>query len=246
MCRVARSGCIRWAAKWTELTVARGCRQCGSAQRARSHASARRSPPRRQPAYSTIDVLLSTEVGMVQAPYGTTRVRASGVLSHPLASERGSYLFSVLVGQLYSIFVEQLIVGGSPSHAHTHARSYSHAHASPHAHPHPHSLGQTHALPSRLYRVAPRTQDDLVDKAHACVQRREAILRAVRQSPTGLAMSGDGWDYDRQSLRGTSSQAPCPGLGPTEERTHTLRQASLSSLIKHHNCPNLHLRLYCV
>ena len=59
-------------------------------------------------------------------------------------------------------------------------------------------------------------------KAHACVQRREAILRAVRQSPTGLAMSGDGWDYDRQSLRGTSSQAPCPGLGPTEERTHTL------------------------
>ena len=89
VCRVARSGCIRWAAKWTQLTVARGCRQCGSVQRARSHASARRSPPRRQPAYSTIDVLLSTEVGMVQAPYGTTRVRASGVLSHPLASERG-------------------------------------------------------------------------------------------------------------------------------------------------------------
>ena len=50
---------------------------------------ARRSPTRRQPAYSTIDVLLSTEVGMVQAPIGTTRVRASGVLSHPLASERG-------------------------------------------------------------------------------------------------------------------------------------------------------------
>ena len=38
---------------------------------------------------STIDVLLSTEVGMLQAPIGTTRVRASGVLSHPLASERG-------------------------------------------------------------------------------------------------------------------------------------------------------------
>jgi len=89
VCRVARSGCIRWAAKWTQLTVARGCRQCGSAQRARSHASARRSPTRRQPAYSTIDVLLSTEVGMVQAPYGMTLVRASGVLSHPLASERG-------------------------------------------------------------------------------------------------------------------------------------------------------------
>ena len=38
---------------------------------------------------STIDVLLSTVVGMLQAPIGTTRVRASGVLSHPLASERG-------------------------------------------------------------------------------------------------------------------------------------------------------------
>ena len=29
-------------------------------------------------------------------------------------------------------------------------------------------------------------------------------------------------DYDRWSLRGTSSQTPCPGLGPAEERACTL------------------------
>ena len=40
----------------------------------------------------------------------------------------------------------------------------------------------------------------------------------------------DGYDrcgYDRWSLRGTSSQAPCPGLGPAEERARAPSPATL-------------------
>ena len=39
--------------------------------------------------------------------------------------------------------------------------------------------------------------------------------------------SYNGSGYDRWSLRGTSSQAPCPGLGPAEERARAPSPATL-------------------
>ena len=135
---------------------------------------------------------------MVQAPIGTTRVRASGVLSHPLASERGEL---PLLGPrqaaplLFVDFVEQLIgdmIGGSPSHAHPCARSHSHACTLMRTLLR--ILTHTFTLLARptnclhACTLAPHTQ---VDKAqNVCNVVMPSSAPYGSKSPTGLAMSG--------------------------------------------------------
>ena len=164
---------------------------------------------------------------MVQAPIGTTRVRASGVLSHPLASERGELPLlgprrAALLHLRRAAHCRWLTL--TCTHTHTILLSCSRFSAcSPTRSP---SRTAFMPLPSLLtHRMIWSTRVCAVSwlcRAE-CVQRRDAI-RAVRQSPTDrfgyVRCVYDGCEYDRQSLRGTSSQAPCPGLGPAEERTH--------------------------